>query len=90
MIRSGVEFLDETLGALEIGVLVSSLLYGFTCGQVYLFATSPKDRPLIVTMIVAFVLYAQNIYIFAHELIDASGISKPFTWRALLPSQIHG
>jgi hypothetical protein len=56
MVMPGALTIADTLGALEIGVMVSSLLYGITCGQVYLYATQSKRRPAILSVIVALVM----------------------------------
>jgi hypothetical protein len=64
MIEPGapVQFLDSTLGAIEIGVLISSLLYGLNCGQVYTYAISPRPRSALMTAVVASVTYVQITY----------------------------
>lgn len=90
MVEPGASFLEETLGALEIGVLTSSLLYGLTCGQVYLFAVSPKDRPPLVTVLVAFVLYTHDVLITLTNSSMSSAFLKPSTWRVSISSAMEG
>jgi hypothetical protein len=49
--------LSMTLGAIEIGVLLSSALWGFSCVQTYMYVVAPvRDSPFFRSMVGA-VLY---------------------------------
>jgi hypothetical protein len=48
--------LGMTLGAIQMGVLVSSVLWGVTCVQMYLYSMSPKNDRLGIRSFVAFIL----------------------------------
>jgi hypothetical protein len=48
--------LPLTLGAIEIGVLVSSLLYGISCVQVWLYASGTQPRRPAFAALVTFIL----------------------------------
>jgi hypothetical protein len=46
--------LGPTLGAIELGVLLSSVFYGVTCVQAYVYAQKAAgDRPVIRLMVAA-------------------------------------
>ncbi|KAJ6515635.1 hypothetical protein C8R45DRAFT_957166 [Mycena sanguinolenta] len=55
---------DVTLGALEIGVLVSYVLFGITTVQTYIYSTRFPDDPWKLKAFVAFVLLCE----FAHAI----------------------
>lgn len=48
--------LPLTLGAIEIGVLVSSLLYGVSCVQVWIYASGTQSHRLAFAVLVTFIL----------------------------------
>jgi hypothetical protein len=45
-----------TLGAIEIGVLVSSVLWGCMCVQTYMYASRPTKDPLTLELLVVAVV----------------------------------
>jgi hypothetical protein len=55
------EPLALTLGAIQMGVIVSSVLWGVACVQfyIYLISTTTKDSPLLKTFVAAVLLVFQ-------------------------------
>jgi hypothetical protein len=57
------EPLALTLGAIQMGVIVSSVLWGVACVQfyIYLVSTTKEDRPLLKTFVSAVLLVFQRL-----------------------------
>jgi hypothetical protein len=58
-IPSEQQIVLNTLGAIEIGVLLSSVLYGVTCVQAYNYAMHTVCDRLWVRVVVAVVMYVE-------------------------------
>ncbi|KAJ6579512.1 hypothetical protein DFH09DRAFT_913071 [Mycena vulgaris] len=67
--------LDVTLGAVEIGILMSSVLWGVTTVQLYIYMTTPNKDPLWTKLLVS----ASGFHSFRHSTTMQS-LHTIFAW----------
>lgn len=67
--RLDIPALDDTMGALLIGVLISGALWGISCAQTYAYFSTYKDRRFLrVTVLLSFFINTAHEILISHAI----------------------